>query len=155
VCTHLRVVPDFCTFRGLLVMAGNQTTPINEANAHVGQPQSGLWFGTPDDLWEWGKPQGWGAVWDDDPVDAEEASVPFLMTGYDRKCLHLAHDDDEAVAFDVEVDFRGDDTWHAHETVEVAAGGYEDYEFPAGFSAHWVRLRPDGDCTATAQFTYT
>jgi len=54
------------------------------------------------------------------------------MTGYDDECLHLAHGSDEAVAFDVEVDFRGDDTWHTYETVRVPARGYGDHAFPRG-----------------------
>ena len=30
-----------------------------------------------------------------------------------------------------------------------------DYECPAGFGAHWVRVTPDTDCTATAYLTHT
>jgi hypothetical protein len=54
VASHLRIVPDFCYWRGLLVLAGDQ------ADNASGQPQSGLWFGGVDDLWTWGKPAGWG-----------------------------------------------------------------------------------------------
>jgi hypothetical protein len=28
------------------------------------------------------------------------------------------------------------------------------YVFPAGYQAHWVRVRIDQDCTATAHFVY-
>lgn len=38
ICSHLRIVPDFCAFRGLFVMAGNQTTPNGDANPVVGRP---------------------------------------------------------------------------------------------------------------------
>jgi hypothetical protein len=47
---HLRIVPDFCHWRGLFVMASDQT------DRAVGKPQSGLWFGSIDDLWKMGKP---------------------------------------------------------------------------------------------------
>lgn len=42
VSSHLRVIPDSCSFRGLFVAAGNETTPLDDANTVVGQPQSGL-----------------------------------------------------------------------------------------------------------------
>ena len=29
-----------------------------------------------------------------------------------------------------------------------------EHLFAAGYAAHWVRLRADRDCTATAEFTY-
>jgi hypothetical protein len=154
VCTHLRVIPDFCSFRGLLVLAGNQVSP-NGANPYTGQPQSGLWVGATDDLWDWGKPQGWGGPWKDDAVTAREPSDPYLLTGFDEKVLHLSHRSDREVRFRVEVDFRGDHTWERYATVAVGPDGYEYHAFPDGFSAHWVRLVPDVDCTATAEFHYT
>ena len=51
----------------------------------TGQAQSGLWFGKTDDLWRFGKPQGWGGVWRQDQVAANAISDPFLMTGFDEK----------------------------------------------------------------------
>ena len=44
ISNHLRITPDFCHWRGLFVMACNQT------DLAVGQPQSGLWFGNVEDL---------------------------------------------------------------------------------------------------------
>lgn len=152
---HLRIVPDFTAFRGTLVMAGNQTTPLGENETHVGQPQSGLWVGKTDDVWDWGKPGGWGGPWREDAVTGGEPSDPYLMTGFDRKSLHLSHDEDETVTFEVEIDFLGDRTWESYATIEVGPDGYEHHEFPQGFDAHWVRLVADHDCTASAQFRYT
>ena len=48
--THLRIVPDFSYWRGMFVMAGDQT-----GNA-VAQPQFSFWFGNIDTLWNFGKP---------------------------------------------------------------------------------------------------
>lgn len=155
ICQHLRIIPDFCSWNGLLVMAGNQTTPINDANAVVGQPQAGLWFGKSDDLWSWGKPTGWGAVWWKDEVKAGVPSDPFLMTGFEHKCLHLAHEAGDKVAFTIEVDFLGDGSWQVYDTINVKAGGYKPHVFETGFSAHWVRVTSDTDCVATAKFHYT
>ena len=49
-------------------------------------------MGKTDDLWSWGKPQGWGSVWHEEKVEAGEASDPYLMTGFDKKVLHLSCD---------------------------------------------------------------
>ncbi len=149
ICAHLRIVPDFCCWRGLFVMAGDQTD-----NA-TGQPQSGLWFGNMDTLWGMGKPKGWGGPWQDTEVAADTPSDPYLMTGFDKKCLHLRHDSPEAARFTIEVDFLGDGTWAVYDTLTVAAGGYGHHEFPDGFSAHWVRVRCGTPCRATAYFTYS
>jgi hypothetical protein len=153
ICQHLRIIPDYCAFRGLLALAGNQTTPNHDNNPVAGQPQSGIWFGKTDDLWQWGKPQGWGGVWRRAAVKKGAASDPFLMTGFDQKVLHLKTE--RAAEFDVEVDFLGDGSWAPYERISVPAGGYRFHVFPAGFSAHWVRLIPLADLTATAEFVYT
>lgn len=156
ICTHLRIVGDFCSWRGLLVLAGDQTTPISDSNAFVGQPQANLWFGKTDDLWSFGgKPSGWGAVWRRQPVNAGAQSDPFLMTGFEHKCLHLAQQGADTARFTVQVDFLGDGDWHEVETFAVEDGGYRCHVFPPGFSAHWVRILCDRSCTATAHFVYT
>lgn len=155
VCRHMRIVPDFCSWRGLLVLAGNQVTACT-GNAHmVGEPQSNLWFGKTDDLWSLGKPQGWGGPWRDTPVQPGQPSDPYLMTGFEHKCLHLAHKAGEPVQFVVEIDFLGNGTWAPYTQLTVDSGGYAHHEFPAGFSAHWIRLKADRPCVATAQFVYT
>jgi hypothetical protein len=152
VCQHLRIIPDYCAFRGLLALAGNQTTANRDNNPVVGQPQSGLWFGKSDDLWSWGRPQGWGGPWRKSPVRKGSPSEPFLMTGFTNKMLHLMTDKPAAVS--IEIDFLGDGTWVPYENVAVS-GGYARHVFPAGFSAHWVRLTSSADCIATAEFMYT
>ena len=148
ICTHLRVVPDFCSWRGLFVMASDQI------DHDQGQPQSGLWFGNLDDLWQMGKPSGWGGPWWNSPVRAGEVSDPFLMTGFDKKVVHLAHEAEGAVQFDLEVDFLGDGSWKSYGSFELDRGQYVHHEFPDGFAAHWVRVRVDKDCRATVQFVY-
>ncbi|QOR71551.1 hypothetical protein IM660_04470 [Ruania alkalisoli] len=155
IASHLRVVGDFCSWNGLLVLAGDQTTPIHDANAHAGQPQANLWFGKTDDLWSFGKPQGWGGPWWETHVTAGTPSDPYLMTGFEHKCMHLSHGADEAITFDVEIDFMGTGQWHTYTRITVPPGGYENHVFPSGFSAHWVRLVAGTDCTATVQLTYS
>jgi len=148
ICSHLRIVPDFCYWRGLFVMAGDQT------DRAVGQPQSGLWFGNIDELWKMGKPAGWGGPWWQSRVKANQPSDPFLMTGFDKKVLHISNDSDDKVKFTVEIDFLGNGYWKRYRVFKLPANGYEHYEFPDGFSAHWVRVTVNKDCTATAYFIY-
>ena len=74
VCRHLRMIPDFTSFRGLFVLGGNEVTieqavivlrltrcvyslqvsSIFDNNLVTGQSQSGLYFGKTDDLWSFG-----------------------------------------------------------------------------------------------------
>lgn len=158
VCSHLRVIPDYCSWRGMLVMGGNQATPMKfgtaDGNPLAGQPQAGLWFGKTDDLWSWGKPTGEGGVWSDDEVTAHVPSDPFLMYGFDQKSLHLWHDSNEAVSFKIEVDVVGNGQFKIYETKTVGSGEYMHYEFPESFSARWVRVTANKNCKATAWFIY-
>jgi hypothetical protein len=151
ICAHLRIIPDYCSFRGMLALAGNQNTPNQDNNPLGGQPQSGIWFGKTDDLWRFGKPKGWGGPWRGARVKAGEVSDPFLMTGFDRKVLHLKAERQAAIR--IEVDFLGTGAWETYEKLTVA--GYQYHVFPEGFSAHWVRLVSGNDATLTAEFIYT
>lgn len=148
IANHLRMVPDFCFWRGMLVLAGDQV------DGSTGQPQSGLWFGNIDELWQMGKPKGWGGPWWEKEVKAGEPSEPYLMTGFDQKVLHLSHKAATSVTYTVEVDFMGTGQWHTYARLTVGPNGYVHHEFPAGFSAHWVRLTASRTCKATAVFIY-
>ena len=92
--------------------------------------------------------------WRNSAAKAGSPSDPYLMTGYDRKRLTLRHDADTAVRFTVEVDFIRNGTWKTYRAFDVSAGKTVTHTFPAGFSAHWVRLKVNKDCRATATFTY-
>ena len=146
---HLRIIPDFCFWRGLFVMAGDQT------DHGVGQPQSGLLFRKIDDLWNYGKPTGWGAVWQDETVNENAVSDPFLMSGFDKKTLHLKNSGNEDMEIAVETDFIGNEQWNHFKTIKLKAGEYKYYIFPDGYSAQWVRLKViKGNSALTAQFVY-
>jgi len=145
---HLRIVTDFCFWRGLFVLSGDQT------DHGVGQPQSGLLFQNIDDLWNYGKPAGWGAVWQNDTVQAGDISDPFLMTGFDKKTVHLQNNSKNDVEFTIMVDFSGNDEWNTYKKIKVKGNGYDSYTFPDGYSAHWVKLRVDKHSVVTAQFNY-
>lgn len=155
ISTHLWVMGDFCSYRGMLVLGSDNASAHGDANHLTAEPVSGLWFGKTDDLWKFGKPSGWGGVWWDSAVQAGEASDPYLMTGFDKKVLHLKNEGSVSTTFTVEVDFLGTGVWSAYAQIEVAPGAYVSHVFPEGYSAHWVRLTSSAACTATAYFTYT
>lgn len=131
---HLRVTPDFCHYNGYFVMASDQTDHA------VGQPQSGLWWGNIDDLWSFGKPQGWGAVWQDQTVKSGEISDPFLMTGFEKKSVTVICDPKDSASVDLEVDVLGNGQWRKI-TYLNTTDGFATYQFPSGFAAHWVRAK--------------
>lgn len=155
ISTHGRHVPDYCSWRGLLVLAGARADAQSGPNYVRGEDGAGLWFGTVDDLWRFGKPRGVGGPWRDAPVRAGEPSDPYLMANFDRKTIELTHDSKEPVRFALEVDFTVQrSAWRPLETITVQPGEKAVYPFPAGYSAHWVRVKADRDCRATAWFVY-
>lgn len=155
ISTHLWVMGDFCSYRGMLVLGNDSASPHGGANPLAGEPQSNLWFGKTDDLWQFGKPAGWGGPWWQSAVQADIPSDPYLMTGFDKKVLHLTHESSATVTFTVEVDFLGSGVWKKYDTFMVEPDGYLHHEFPDGFSAHWMRIKADCACVATAHCIYT
>lgn len=162
VCRHLRMIPDFTSFRGLFVLGGNEVSSIFDNNLVTGQSQSGLYFGKTDDLWSFGKPQGWGGPWRYTQVNASEPSDPYLMTGFDKKTLHLSlHEGPRAVSVTVQIDFTGiaghvGEPWNNYTTLELTDRvSYVYHVFPDGFSAHWLRVVANQSCVATAYLHYT
>ncbi|MBN2309287.1 MAG: hypothetical protein JXR94_09970 [Candidatus Hydrogenedentes bacterium] len=153
VASHTKAIVDFCTWRGLLVLSGTRAGARPDGEYFGTEDGWGLWFGSIDDLWRLGKPVGRGGPWAKTAVKAGVPSDPYLMTGYDRKRLTLSHAGDAAIRFTVEINFD-QGSWVDYEEVEVAPGTPAEVEFPEGFGAHWVRLRADGDCVATAEFRY-
>jgi hypothetical protein len=155
ITTHNRRIFDFASWRGLLVLAGNLAGA--KADGHYVASEDGkvgLWLGNVEDLWKLGPPRGEGGPWKDSAVKAGEPSDPYLMTGYDRKAVQLSHDRPGDVKFTIEVDFLASGHFHTYDTIAVPAGKTITHTFPAGFAAHWVRVKADADCKATAWFVY-
>lgn len=152
VSRHDKMIADYCSWRGLLVLAG--VKPGAEADGQVFTGAGvGLWFGAVDDVWKMGKPTGTGGPWKATPVKAGEASDPYLMTGFDQKSVALSHDLPQAVRMTLEVAIAPGQ-WQVYETFEVPSGAPLTHAFPSGFHAYWVRIRTDQACVATALFTY-
>ncbi|MBZ2196775.1 hypothetical protein [Occultella gossypii] len=155
VSTHLWVLGDFCSWRGMLVLGADHASPSRGLSPTTAEPQSGLWMGKTDDLWSFGKPSGWGGPWWMAPVAAGVPSDPYLMTGFENKCVHIENLGTQDARFTVEIDFHGHGRFSRHATFDVPAGETVSHTFPTGFSAHWVRVVSDTDTTASAQLFYT
>jgi hypothetical protein len=153
VSDHLRYVPDFANWNGKLVIATDETTILQ--NPYAGRAQSNLWFGTAEDLKQWGAASGWGGPWINDTIMAGEPSDAFLINGFERKILHLSHQSAQPVKFTIEIDKAGDNKWELYKTIEVPAKGYRFIIFPAGFNASWARITTSKSCTASAFFHFT
>jgi hypothetical protein len=149
---HLRYIPDFCEWNGRLVIATDETSILE--NPYAGRSQSNLWFGQPEELEEWGPENGWGGPWVNDTINAGQISEPFLINGFEKKVLHLAHDANQEVAFTLETDNKGNNKWEAYTTIKVPPRGYQYYIFPKDFKAQWVRIKVSNQCTTSAFFHY-
>jgi hypothetical protein len=88
IASHLRYIPDFCEWNGRLVLAGDDTSIIQ--NPMAGKSQSNLWFGKVADLVSFGPSSGWGGVWMGDAVKADTPSTPFLIGGFAKRVIHLS-----------------------------------------------------------------
>lgn len=154
ITTHRAAITDFCTWRGLLVLAGGAVVPGAGKVATSSDGKAALWFGAVDDLWRFGKPTGVGGPWKDTEVEPGQASDPYLMTNFDKKSLSIGHDGKQPVEFAVQVDVLGTGVWQEYTKLVVNAGETGQLDFPEGFAAHWVRLVPSAGCKVTAEFQY-
>ncbi len=149
VCSHAKMIDDFCTWRGLLVLCGTQKKAVPDGQFFSDEHGDGLWFGQVDDLWKMGKPKGEGAPLYKMEMKAGIPSDRYLMTGYDKKKMILSHNLDKPVIFTIEVDFDFNG-FVKYKTIEVKPGENVEHLFPDGYSAHWLRVSVDQDCNATA-----
>jgi hypothetical protein len=153
ISTHLWVHGDFCSWSGLLALGADNASPSHTHSPTTAEPHSGLWMGKTDDLWNFGKPKGWGGPWWDEPVKAGVPSDPYLLTGFEHKCIEIRHDAAKPVSFDIEIDFHGHGLFSKYKTLSTADAAID--VFPTGLSGHWLRIVPNTDCTASAQLHYT
>jgi len=155
VSSHSKQITDFCSWNGLLALAGVRSGAVNDGHVFAdAQHDVAIWFGGVDDLWKLGKPRGHGGPWKQTMVKANEASDPYLMTGYDRKTANMSHGSDEPVTFTLQVDVDGNGLWVDYRGFSIAADETVTHQFPIAFSACWIRAVSDQDTTATLQLDY-
>ncbi len=154
VSTHNKQISDFNTWNGLLVMSGIKKNALPSEHIFKSEDENlALWFGGIDDIWRFGKPVGEGGPWKNTAVKANEMSDMYLMTGYDKKSVQLETDKDTEISLFLHINHYLDKPV-LFKTFNVKAGEKLTYEFPEGFSAHWIQVKADTDCKATAWFVY-
>lgn len=152
IATHNLAIHDFCSHNGLLVLTGLDGETTGHHIIRSSDRKAAVWAGVVDDLWQLGKPRGVGGPWHETTVEANQPSAPYLMTGYDRK--RVAVTSSNAATIRLEVDVDGTGLWIPARSFRLHAGETADYEFPAGFSAYWIRAVSDSPTQASVTFTY-
>jgi hypothetical protein len=151
IATHNLKIHDYASHFGLLFLTGlngkEGTRIIKSTDGKLA-----LWAGVIDDLWQLGKPRGIGGVWKNSKVQADEPSLPYLMTGYDRKSVTISTQDDSDITLEIDIDGTG--LWVPYKTFNIQAGVPAKHAFPEGFSAYWIRAVSSVDTTATVTFRY-
>jgi hypothetical protein len=156
IATSDTAVHDYCSYRGLLVLSGISAS-AGKDDRHIIRSDDGkaaVWVGTADDLWQLGKPRGFGGPWKNTAVEKGTPSDPYLMTGYDKKTLKLTNQGAKPVRVAVLLDVAGDGRTSAYRTIEVPAGKEVTHAFESWINAYWVRFVADEDAILSAQLTY-
>lgn len=153
VTTHNRMIHDFCSWHGLLLLSGiDQETTTNRHIIRSEDGKAALWAGVIDDVWKLGKPHGEGGPWKNTHVKKGAVSDPYLMTGYDRKSMTLRSD--VATTILVEVDISGYGDWVTFQSIALEPGKAIEHKFDDAFSAYWIRFTSLQDAQVTAQLSY-
>ena len=143
--TYLKVIGDFCFWNGKIVCGCDDTakseflnkTPFKGNLEGPGQSNSNLWFIEPELLDKLGPALGRGAVWFEEPVQANVWSEPYLFAGYARRSVFLAVDKPTEVTF--QVDLEGNGNWTALKTVQVDSSAW--VEFLPEDKGEWIRVQ--------------
>ncbi|MBR4834868.1 MAG: hypothetical protein IKU86_11140 [Thermoguttaceae bacterium] len=170
IATDGRLIVDYVSYRGLLVLAGvapqsvqNSTdnavdsTEKTSTTGRIVRSDDGgaaLWLGSLDDLWAFGKAVGRGSVWRETSVAAGVPSDSFLATGFDRKTLVLENHSDADVEIALEADATASGDWREYRRFQVPAGQKVEFDFPESFQAYWLRTVADRAATLSATFIY-
>ena len=163
--TYLKVVADFCRWKERVVFACDDTARSEFSNtrkvkgnlAGPGRSQSNLWFIEPKQLDNFGTLLGRGAVWQNEKVEANVFSDPFLLAGYKHRTLIMKSNQKPNLT--VQVDEKGDGNWRDVPLPEPAETMQSDdsymavwHELPTGV---WIRLKAQNTLdNATAMFHY-
>ena len=156
IATSDTAVHDYCSYRGLLVLSGVSASAAQD-DRHIIRSDDGkaaVWVGAADDLWQLGKPRGFGGPWKNTTVQKGIPSDPYIMTGYDKKSLKLANHGAKPVRVSVLLDVAGEGRSSAYKVIEVPAGGEVVHAFESWLNAYWVRFVADEDGILSAQLTY-
>jgi hypothetical protein len=92
-------------------------------------------------------------VWAREDVKAGTWSDPYLLAGYDKRGVHIAHAGNAPVRFEFEIDMDGKGKWTGWRAINVDK--YAFVEIQPEVKAEWIRVRPAADANnLTMQFIY-
>ena len=148
ISNYYKMPTDYAVFNGRIVMGKNDASRFDNPLAR--SPQSNFWFGTMDDIRNWGAPAGHGALWMNDAVAAGDKSDPFLIDGFEQRTLHLRNLGAQSIEVAVQTS-AGSPEWTTARTVNIPAGGYV-YELLCELTTPWVRLRSGGESESLTAF---
>ena len=153
--TYLKVIGDFCYWNGKIVCGCDDTamsefmnkTPFKGDLAGPGQSNSNLWFVESEQLNNLGPALGRGALWYEEPVEANVWSEPYLFADWNKRSVWLSADAAAELTF--EVDLNGDGNWTAFKTVSLepqkAADGTSSFgawlDFDPEDKGEWIRVK--------------
>lgn len=156
ISSHNYQINDYASYRGMLIMSGIDMEQGKD-NPHIIMSDDGkatVWAGAIDDLWELGKPVGYGGPWKDSEVKQGIPSDPYLFGFYEKKELSLSHSYKQSVNITIQFDPTGNGDWMTYRQIAVKPGEVSKYEFPNGFEARWIRFVTDTDTRVTAWLEY-
>lgn len=140
ISNYYKMPTDYAVFGGKIVMGKNDASKF--ANTLAQKDQSNLWFGTMQDIENWGSPAGHGALWMNEAVAAGQTTDPFLVAGFATRTLHLRNLGSSAVSVEIQTS-PGTPAWTAARSVSIPAGGYR-HEIVSDLAAPWLRLQASG-----------
>lgn len=153
IVSHLRYIPDFCSWNGQIVIATDETSI--QGNLLSGQPQSNLWFGTMKDIRQWGPATGYGCIWLNDSIEARKPSLPYLLAGFDNRMIHIINHNDLPVSLQIQIDEKGDGIWTNYQTLQLDSNEYQSFILPKNIKGEWIRVVPDNNGNITFALHYT
>lgn len=160
---YLKVIGDYTRWNDQLVFGCDDSAQKEFLNKRKtkgsiegpGQSNSNLWFTSvtkPDEL---GPATAEGAVWAKESVKANDASEPFLFSGWANRCGWVKNEGKQPITFTFEVDEAGNNNWKALKSVTVSPGKAASVPFAQEEKGEWVRVKADKNTLATVSFSYT
>lgn len=159
---YLKVIGDFARWNDRLVFGCDDSAQKEFLNTRKakgkiqgpGQSNSNLWFTsleTPDML---GPAFAEGALWVNEHIKPNEASDPFLFSGWNKRCAWIKNNGKNNAIFTFEVDKLGNNEWTELKRVAVDAGKSLFVPFEITDSGEWIRVISDKQTVATVSFSY-
>ena len=158
---YLKVIGDFCLWYGRLVFGCDDSARSEFLNrrkakgaiAGPGQSNSNLWFTTLDQPRHNGTSDAEGAVWEQEKVEANAVSEPFLIAGWKNRYMWIENEGKTAVKYTLEVDEDGTNVWKR--TNSVTVGACEQRCVDIGhLKGEWIRVAVNKPTTTTVAFVY-